>query len=117
MRKVIGREQLVESLQDLMVLPQVSLTLTSVVNAVLLYGSDRWYELAVAMGFRDAEINNVSFDKPSSSGKLLAIIRLMGNRVGQKRTEKLLLKACKEIHRPIYGYVSSDLRDDALLDA
>jgi hypothetical protein len=104
---VIGDEELVESLQDLMVFPPISSSSTSrtIVNAVLRCGSDRWYELAFRMGFSDAEINALSFEKPAVSSKLLAIINKKVQQVGQETAEKILLQACREIHPPIYGAV------------
>jgi hypothetical protein len=106
-RNVIGDEELVESLHDLMVLPSIPPRSTSrpIVNAVLRCGSDRWYELAFRMGFSDAEINALSFEKPAPSSKLLAVINKKVEQVGQETAEKILLQACKEIHPPIYGAV------------
>jgi hypothetical protein len=105
--KVIDDEELVESLHDLMVLPSIPPRSTSrpIVNAVLRCGSDRWYELAFRMGFSDAEIRALSFEKPAASSKLLSIFNKIVEEVGQETAEKILLQACKEIHPPIYGAV------------
>jgi hypothetical protein len=108
-RKVIGDEELVESLQDLMVLQQVPSQDTPVVKAILRHGCDRWYQLACKMGFSHSEITAISSDKPDYSDKLFATINVMRQKVGQEEeAERILLKACQEIHPPIYGVVCDE---------
>jgi hypothetical protein len=44
-------------------------------------------------------------DKPDYSDKLFATINVMRQKVGQEEeAERILLKACQEIHPPIYDH-------------
>jgi hypothetical protein len=48
-------------------------------------------------------------DKPDYSDKLFATINVMRQKVGQEEeAERILLKACQEIHFPIYGVVCDE---------
>jgi hypothetical protein len=48
-------------------------------------------------------------DKPDYSDKLFATINVMRQKVGQEEeAERILLKACQEIHPPIYGVVCDE---------
>jgi death-associated protein kinase len=107
----IGSEELVESLQDLLVLTQLQvLPLQSeIVKSILRLGCDRWYALGIAMELSDGEINAVTSDKPCLSDKLLAIINLQVHKVGLVKTEEILKEACQKIHFPIYSAVIADL--------
>jgi hypothetical protein len=61
------------------------------------------------MVFSHSEITAISFDKPNYSDKLLATINVMRTKAGQeKEDERILLKACQEIHPPIYGVVCDE---------
>jgi hypothetical protein len=62
------------------------------------------------MVFSHSEITAISFDKPNYSDKLLATINVMRTKAGQeKEDERILLKACQEIH-PLPFMVRSMLK-------
>jgi hypothetical protein len=79
------------------------------IKAVLRHGSDKWYQLASAMGFSPSQITSFTSDKPNLSDKLLATIHEKLRRIGQEETEKILVEAIKEIQPPIYEEVCGDI--------
>jgi hypothetical protein len=84
-------------------------SLSKVVETILRIGQNQWYSFGVAMGFSDAEINGITYDKSTFADKLLAIIRSKANETGRKKTDDELLEACKLLPLPIYGTVRDQL--------
>jgi hypothetical protein len=84
-------------------------SLSKVVETILRIGQNQWYSFGVAMGFSDAEIDGITFNKSTGADKLLAIIRSKANKIGEKKTDDVLLEACKLLPLPIYGTVKDHL--------
>ena len=76
-----------------------------VVRAVLKYGRNQWFSMAVKMGYSKAEIGSMCHDKPSDADKLLAVILQKTEQEGEEAAVAMLLKACKSIPSTIYGAV------------
>jgi hypothetical protein len=94
-----------------MVIRQPSLPSTPLIAAVLGHGSDKWYQLASQMGFCHSEIISITSDKLNFADKLLATINAMLQKNGCDNTERILLKACREIQPSNYGAVSDDVEN------
>ena len=79
-------------------------------EAVLKYGVTQWFSIGLVIGFSGAQIDTCTFDKPSHSSKLQAIIELKVRECGVKETEECLLTACERIPQPIIGSVLGYIR-------
>ena len=65
----------------------------------------QWFSIGLQLGFTAAQINSFTFDKPSLSSKLEAIIHQKIDQSDVKETERSLLIACTRIPQPIIGAV------------
>lgn len=111
-RYVTDDYELVESLAELMVVlprPPQAEHHSRVIQVVLEHGSAHWYEIGVALGFNDSEIEGLSYNKPTPSGKLLAILNQATARDGEDKVKEVLLNACKKVK--IYGAVTDELKE------
>ena len=86
-------------------------SLSKVVEAVIREGQSQWYSFGVAMGFSDAQVKGLCFDKRTAADNLLVIIRSTTDKNSEKKTDNIneLLEACKLLPLPIYGTVKDQL--------
>ena len=83
--------------------------LNKVTQTVIQLGQNQWYSFGVLMGFSEAEISAICFDKATTADKLLAIIRYKTEKIGELETDNTLLEVCKRLPSPIYGNVTQQL--------
>ena len=76
-----------------------------VFQAVLKLGVAQWHSIGLQMGLTGPQIKACTFDIPSLSSKLEALIELKIRECGVEETEKCLLSACERIPEPIIGSV------------
>ena len=86
-----------------------SFSLPPLLRAVQKRGSNRWYALAVAMGYEEGEISVICYEKISFPDKVLAIFMKKGEEVGIEEAQLALEVACREIEPPIYEAVKEEL--------
>ena len=68
-----------------------------VIQSVIEKCASEWYRLGIGLGYSDGEIQDMTFDKPTSGGKLLVIIEKTSQKDGKRRAIEALLDACDQI--------------------
>ena len=86
-----------------------SFSLPPFLRAVQKRGSNRWFALAVAMGYEGGEISVICYEKISFPDKVLAVFMKKREEVGIEEAELALEVACREIEPPIYEAVKEEL--------
>ena len=76
-----------------------------VFQAVLKLGVAQWHSIGLQMGLTGPQIKACTFDIPSLSSNLEALIEQKIRECGVEETEKCLLCACERIPEPIIGSV------------
>ena len=113
-KQVVGDELIVESLGDLLVVKPISqsapVSSSAVFNAVIGCGSCQWYSFGLKLDFNHDQIEALCHDKVTPADKLSAIIQVKTKQVGYvKKTDDLLLEACRHLPDPIDGAVKEKL--------
>ncbi|XP_062510110.1 uncharacterized protein LOC134186192 isoform X3 [Corticium candelabrum] len=113
-KQVVGDELMVESLSNLLVVQPISqsapVSSSAVSNAVIGCGSCQWYSFGLKLDFNHDQIEALCHDKVTPADKLSAIIQVKTKQVGDvKKTDDLLLEACRHLPDPIDGAVKEKL--------
>ena len=83
--------------------------LSKVTQLVIRHGQNQWYAFGVALGYTAAEIESICSNKSTDAERLLAMMHQRTGKIGQKKMDRELLEACKNLPSPIYGTVEDQL--------
>ena len=80
-----------------------------VIKAVVKHGSDKWYQIGLALGLTNATVTSTTHTIPSCPGKLHAIIEMRRQHVGNDRVRNALVNICFDLDTPIAVAVRDEL--------
>ena len=82
----------------------------ALIKAVIDNGQDQFYSFGREFGLTPAQISSITYDKPSTSDKLRAIIDKRRAVVGDEKLRDDLLTACDSVDISITGVVLDQLK-------